>query len=262
MANYRTPSLVDRYSYTRDRASRLRACVAFVPLSGGLPLSRLPLSAALVLSLGATLGIAAMVVVRIVPTRRLHLRLRPRGGSRPEWHAGPAASRSWAWAWAGACRYRPCLGGNHHAGQRARINRRDRHLQLHLAGVQLRRRCARPVGGGQRFPGSFRQDGAEFDRTCAGSTRAVLLLSWLGTAVIVAVAVPAAHVLAGQVGGHLQHDGSEPPSAGRCSAGSSPPRSPGAGSSTSTFRWAARRWSTCSSRCTCPRTGSGTRSTT
>ena len=102
MANYRTPSLVDRYSYTRDRASRLRACVAFVPLSGGLPLSRLPLSAALVLSLGATLGIAAMVVVRIVPTRRLHLRLRPRGGSRPEWHAGPAASRSWAWAWAWA----------------------------------------------------------------------------------------------------------------------------------------------------------------
>jgi len=77
MANYRTPSLVDRYSYTRDRASRLRACVAFVPLSGGLPLSRLPLSAALVLSMGATLGIAAMVVVRIVPTRRLHLRLRP-----------------------------------------------------------------------------------------------------------------------------------------------------------------------------------------
>jgi putative peptidoglycan lipid II flippase len=37
-----------------------------------------------------------------------------------------------------------------------------------------------------------------FDQTCAGSTRAVLLMSWLGTAVIVAIAVPAAHVLAKQ----------------------------------------------------------------
>ena len=42
------------------------------------------------------------------------------------------------------------------------------------------------------------RDGAEFDRTSAGSTRAVLLMSWLGTAVIAAVAVPAAHVLAKQ----------------------------------------------------------------
>ena len=48
------------------------------------------------------------------------------------------------------------------------------------------------------FPVLSARDGAEFDRTCAGSTRAVLLLSWLGTAVIAAVAVPAAHVLASQ----------------------------------------------------------------
>jgi len=48
------------------------------------------------------------------------------------------------------------------------------------------------------FPLLSARDGAEFDRTCAGSTRAVLLLSWLGTAVIAAVAVPAAHVLASQ----------------------------------------------------------------
>ena len=36
------------------------------------------------------------------------------------------------------------------------------------------------------------------NRTCSGSTRAVMLLSWLGTAVMAAVAVPAAHVLAKQ----------------------------------------------------------------
>jgi putative peptidoglycan lipid II flippase len=48
------------------------------------------------------------------------------------------------------------------------------------------------------FPVLSARDGSAFDRTCAGSTRAVLLLSCLGTAVIVAVAVPAAHVLARQ----------------------------------------------------------------
>ena len=48
------------------------------------------------------------------------------------------------------------------------------------------------------FPVLSAREGPEFDRTSAGSTRAVLLMSWLGTAVIAAIAVPAAHVLAKQ----------------------------------------------------------------
>jgi putative peptidoglycan lipid II flippase len=48
------------------------------------------------------------------------------------------------------------------------------------------------------FPVLSAREGPVFDRTCAGSTRAVMLMSWLGTAVIAAVAVPAAHVLARQ----------------------------------------------------------------
>jgi putative peptidoglycan lipid II flippase len=48
------------------------------------------------------------------------------------------------------------------------------------------------------FPVLSARDGPEFDRTSAGSTRAVLLMSWLGTAVMAAIAVPAAHVLAKQ----------------------------------------------------------------
>ena len=48
------------------------------------------------------------------------------------------------------------------------------------------------------FPVLSAADGADFDRTSAGSTRAVMLMSWLGTAVIAAVALPAAHVLARQ----------------------------------------------------------------
>src|SRR5204862_4521543 len=48
------------------------------------------------------------------------------------------------------------------------------------------------------FPVLSAREGQVFDRTCAGSTRAVLLVSWLGTAVIAAIAIPAAHVLAHQ----------------------------------------------------------------
>jgi len=48
------------------------------------------------------------------------------------------------------------------------------------------------------FPVLSAREGPAFDRTSAGSTRAVLLLSWLGTAVIAAIAIPAAHVLATQ----------------------------------------------------------------
>jgi putative peptidoglycan lipid II flippase len=48
------------------------------------------------------------------------------------------------------------------------------------------------------FPVLSARQGLEFDRTTAGSTRAVLLMSCLGTAVILAIAVPAAHVLAKQ----------------------------------------------------------------
>jgi putative peptidoglycan lipid II flippase len=46
------------------------------------------------------------------------------------------------------------------------------------------------------FPVLSARDGPVFTRTCAGSTRAVLLMSWLGSALIAAIAVPAAHVLA------------------------------------------------------------------
>ena len=48
------------------------------------------------------------------------------------------------------------------------------------------------------FPVLSAREGAAFDRTSAGSTRAVLLMSWLGTAMIAAIAIPAAHVLAKQ----------------------------------------------------------------
>jgi putative peptidoglycan lipid II flippase len=48
------------------------------------------------------------------------------------------------------------------------------------------------------FPVLSAREGPEFDQTSAGSTRAVLLMSWLGAAIIAAIAAPAAHVLAKQ----------------------------------------------------------------
>jgi putative peptidoglycan lipid II flippase len=45
------------------------------------------------------------------------------------------------------------------------------------------------------FPVLSAAGGDAFDRTCAGSARAVVLMALLGTAVIAAVAVPVAHIL-------------------------------------------------------------------
>src|SRR5215469_12028186 len=48
------------------------------------------------------------------------------------------------------------------------------------------------------FPVLAARDGTVFERACAGSTRAVVLVSCLGVALMAAVTLPAAHVLAGQ----------------------------------------------------------------
>ena len=154
----------------------IAACLAFVPLSQGLPLARLPLPAELVLSVGTTLGIAALVVVGRSRRWRLHLRLRP------VWRFPPGvARRAGGLALVGrgrARRRRPGLGGVHRAGQRARIHRGDRHLQLRLAGVQLGRRGAGHLGGGQRLPGAVRPGRAglrpDLRRVDAGGPAAVL----------------------------------------------------------------------------------------
>jgi putative peptidoglycan lipid II flippase len=172
----------------------IAAYLAFVPLGKGLPLGRLPRSAELVLSVGTTLGIAALVVVAVVPVWRLHLRLRP------------------------ALRFPPGVAGR--VGGLAAVGIAE------LLAIDLATLIAIALANGRgatgavvifnyswlvfgsvfavlalsivtsAFPVLAARDGPVLDRTCAGSTRAVLLMSWLGTAVIAAVAVPAAHVLA------------------------------------------------------------------
>ena len=56
----------------------ISAYLAFAPVNKDLPLSRLPMTAQLILSVGTTLGVAALVAVAAWPTWRLHLTFRPR----------------------------------------------------------------------------------------------------------------------------------------------------------------------------------------
>jgi len=175
----------------------LIACyLAFVPLNKGLPLAQLPLSAELVLSVGTTLGIAALVVVAIPPTWRLHLRLRPalrfpRG----------VARRAGGLALVGVAELVAIDAASVVAIELANGHGKTGAVVLFNYGSQVFNSIAAILALSivvSAFPVLSARDGQDFDRTSAGSTRAVLLMSWLGTAVIAAIAIPAAHVLAKQ----------------------------------------------------------------
>jgi len=172
----------------------IAAYLAFVPLNKGLPLARLPLSAELVVSVGTTLGIACLVLVAVVPTWRLHLRLRP------ALRFPPGVAR-----WAGGLALVGVIeliandlstvaaialaNGRGTTGAIVIFN----YAWLVFNSVYAVLALSIVISA---FPVLSARDGPVFDQTCAGSTRAVLLVSWLGTAVIAAIAVPAAHVLA------------------------------------------------------------------
>jgi putative peptidoglycan lipid II flippase len=141
----------------------IASCLAFVPLSGGLPLSRLPLSAELVLSL----GIAALVVVGIVPTRRLHLRLRP------AWRFPPGvARRAGGLALVGVVELVvidlasvvtiTLANGRGSTGAIVIFNYASQVFNSVAAVLALSVVVS-------AFPVLSARDGAEFDRTCAGS---------------------------------------------------------------------------------------------
>jgi putative peptidoglycan lipid II flippase len=170
--------------------------LAFVPLSDGLPLGRLPLSARLVLSVGTTLGVTALVVVALVPALRLRLPVRPALRFPPG-----VPRRMGGLALVGVIEFAASdletvadvalANGLGTTGALVIYN----YAWLVFSSVHAVLALSIAISA---FPVLSARDGPVFDRTCAGSTRAVLLMSWLGTAVIAAIAVPAAHVLAGQ----------------------------------------------------------------
>jgi putative peptidoglycan lipid II flippase len=176
----------------------IAAYLAFVPLDHGLPLARLPLTAELVLSVGTTLGIAVLALVGLVPAWRLHLRFRPALRFPPG-----VARRAAGLALVGVVELVfidlssvvaiTLANGRGSTGAIVIFNYASQVFSSVSSVLAISVVTS-------AFPVLSARDGPAFDRTCAGSTRAILLLSWLGSAVIVAVAVPAARVLATQPG--------------------------------------------------------------
>ena len=175
----------------------LIACyLAFVPLNKHLPLAQLPVSAELVLSVGTTLGIATLVVVAIPPTWRLHLRFRPVLRFPPG-----VARRAGGLALVGVAELVAIDVANVVAIELANGRGKTGAIVLFNYGSQVFNSIAAILALSiviSAFPVLSAREGPAFARTSAGSTRAVLLMSWLGTAVIAAIAIPAAHVLAKQ----------------------------------------------------------------
>jgi putative peptidoglycan lipid II flippase len=175
----------------------LIACyLAFVPLDKGRSLAQLPLSAELVLSVGTTLGIAALVVVALPPTWRLHLRFRPTF----RFPLG-VARRAGGLALVGVVELVAIDVANLVAIALANGHGKTGAIVLYNYGSQVFSSISAILALSivvSAFPVLSAREGPDFDRTSAGSTRAVLLMSWLGTAVIAAIAIPAAHVLAKQ----------------------------------------------------------------
>lgn len=172
----------------------IASCLTFAMLGRGRPLARLPLPAELILAAGTTAGIAVMTAAGVVPAWRLHLRLRP------TWRFPPGvARRAGGLALVGIVEIVfselatvvaiTLANGRGSTGALVLFNYASEMFNSVLAVLALSVVIS-------AFPVLSARDGREFDRTSAGSTRAVLLLSLLGTAVIGAVALPAAHVLA------------------------------------------------------------------
>jgi putative peptidoglycan lipid II flippase len=174
----------------------IAACLAFVPLGKGASLGHLPALAELVLAGGTTLGVAVMVLVALVPTWRLRLRLRPTlrlpagigrraGGLALVGVVEIVATEISAVVVIALANGRGATGA----------------LVLYNYGAQvfatLNAVLALSISV-SAFPVLSARDGPEFDRACAGSTRAVMLVSCLAVALMAAVALPAAHVLAAQ----------------------------------------------------------------
>jgi putative peptidoglycan lipid II flippase len=170
--------------------------LAFVPLSDGdvNRLSHLPLTAELMLAAGTTAGVAALALTAALPAWRLRVRVRPTLRFPPG-----VARRVGQLAVFGivalvaedAAQLAVILLANGRGAGAA--------IVLYQYGWQVFEAVYAVLAisiAVSAFPALSVRQGAEFDRTAAASLRAVLLTSFLGTAIVLAVAIPAAHFLA------------------------------------------------------------------
>jgi putative peptidoglycan lipid II flippase len=170
--------------------------LTFDLLSRDTRLSNLSTPMELVLSGGATLGVAGMVIVGAIPTARLRLRVRPAFRFPPG-----VARRAGGLVMVGlievivqqtsAVAVIALANGRGETGALVMFNYASQVFNSLNAVLALSIVLS-------AFPVLSARDGSVFDRTCAGSTRAVLLVASLGMALVAAVAVPAAQVLSTQ----------------------------------------------------------------
>jgi putative peptidoglycan lipid II flippase len=173
------------------------AYLIFVPLGGGYKTSNnlagLPLPAELVLSVGTTVGVAALALTALVPAWRLRIQVRPtlRFPSGVGRRAGGLAVYGIAALIAQDLSTLVVIllaNGRGYPGA----------LVLYGYGWQFFEAAYAVLAISiaiSAFPALSTRQGAEFDATAAASARAILLLSLAGTAVLIAVAIPAAHFL-------------------------------------------------------------------
>jgi putative peptidoglycan lipid II flippase len=172
----------------------IAAYLAFVPLGGAhiTHLAGLSTGAELTLGLGTTAGVAALVLTALVPAFRLRLRLRPAlrfpagiaGRARGLAAVGIAALIAQDLSAVVVIRL-----ANAHGGSGALVLYSFGWQAFELPYAVL----AIPIAV-SAFPALSTRREAAFDETAAATARAVVLVSWLGAALLAGAAVPASRV--------------------------------------------------------------------
>lgn len=171
----------------------ISAYLIFASLDHNAPLARTPLVALLVLSIGTTLNIGMLVIVSLPAALRLRLRWRltlrfPPGVLRRAGGLALVGLLEFVAADLYSVATIDLANGHGTTGTLVLYNYGNLVFTAVTSVVPIAIVTA-------TFPVLSATEGDEFDRTSAGSSRAVMLMSWLSTAVMIAVTVPAAHVL-------------------------------------------------------------------
>jgi putative peptidoglycan lipid II flippase len=171
----------------------ITAYLVFASLDHNAPLARTPLAANLVLSVGTTMNIGMLVLVTLPATWRLRLRWRPTLRFPPG-----VVRRAGGLALVGLLEFVAADIysvitidlANGHGTTGALVLFNYVNLVFTATGSVLPLSIVTSA-----FPVLSATDGDQFDKTSAGANRAVMLVSMLSTAVMIAVTLPAAHVL-------------------------------------------------------------------
>ena len=170
------------------------AYVLFVPLGRKYTtnVAGLPLAAQLTLSVGTTLGVAALAMTAIVPAWRLRLRLRPTlrfpEGIAKRTTSLAAVGIAVLVAQNASVLVVIRLANAHGASDGGTVTVYNYGWQVFVSVYAV---LAIPVAI-SAFPVLSARSGAAFDEAAASSTRATALASWLGAALLAAVAIPGA----------------------------------------------------------------------